>query len=846
MRISREWLSEYINVDQLNDQELATTLTQLGLEVETIEEVPALPDSLLVGEITSCLPHPEADKLKLCQVAIGENHSLQIVCGAPNARVGLKVAVATVGCQLSETLQIKATKIRDHESFGMLCSEDEMGLIDEKAAGILELDASYQVGQLAEKYLRRKDSIFELSITPNRGDCLSYIGIARDLGAKTKRLVRLPSQNRTEQLYTAKKDLQPLSIKIDEQAACNRFCALAIDDLKITTSPLWLRRRLRTSGMRSINLIVDVANYVMLEMGQPVHTYDRDKLSGKTIYVKSGTIGTKTTTLDGIEREIRPEDILICDQEKVIGLGGVMGGQNSEITPTSKVMVLEVAHFASIQIRRTAKRLALHSEASHRFERGIDCDNIHNVAIRYLNLLASAHKELKLPPPGVLGELIDNYPKPQNEKRIALRIAKVKKTLAMPQMGLSQCRAHLESLGLTTLDSTDERLLLGIPSYRHDLVREIDLVEEIGRLEGYDKIPYELPKMEIRPNSEDPFHDFINKSKIFFAARGLLETITYPFLGSHAFEKLNIGAEHPLFPALSLQNALNEEMSLLQTTLVPGLLQALQRNRHHGVKTSLLFEVGRGYHHHNSKAKPCTNPFIKGQFVHGRQCTHRAKEESRRHFERTLIAGVLDATYQEKSWRGKATETNFFHAKELIQIYLRSFGQKACEFVPLTDDSLPWLQKNRSAMVFYQGEPLGWLGELHPKSALAHKLGADSIALFELDLESVFNATLNKARINPNSQRFPTVSRDFSFEAPKEKAFELVHQAIEKFPSRTHLKHHRLFDLYEGTPLKTGYKSLSISFIFANQDRTLTDAEVDKEASELLLWLKKDQELILR
>ncbi len=841
MLISREWLSEYINLDSISDEDLSKTLTQLGLEVETVETLSPLPLEIIVGEIKECKPHPDAQKLQICLVDIGQE-KLQIVCGAANARAGLRVAVATVGTKLSEDFQIKASKIRGQDSFGMLCSEKELGLSD-LDNGIMELGKSWQIGAPLERYAKKADTVFEISITPNRGDCLSYIGVARDLSAKLKRPVLKPKA--LEKLAPTKEG-KAFSIDIEEGVACARFVAITIDGIHVTHSPFWLRQRLQKAGMRGINLIVDLANYVMLEQGQPLHTYDQNKISGNRIIVKSGTIGQKVKTLDGNDREVAPQDVVIADQKQILALGGVMGGANSEIDEKSQTLVLEAAYFYSTQIRKTAKRLSLHSEASQRFERGIDIENIPACANRYFQLLCQAHAELGLEAPKTVGALQDSYPKPQVRRKIALRISRLRKILSLPHLSLNQCKSHLEALGLLALDSTDDRLLVEVPPHRNDLNREVDLIEEVGRLEGYDKIPYELPRMEIRPNREDPFIDFLQKAKMFFANQGMFEAITYPFLALDTFAKLNISEDHPFWPRLSLKNPLSEEMAYLQTTLIPSLVQALHRNRSHGFKTSAMFEVSRGYHSVDCKNLAVTDVFTKNQFKHGRHCTQRAQSESKRHFERSLIAGVWDSTYHERVWNRPQEEITFFHAKDVLYRFLQSLGQTDIRVEKIDANAFPWLAQNKSAMLWCKDRPIGWFGELHPKAGLAFKFGSDNMVLFELDLEAVYDSVSTRSAINCQTGKFPGVERDFSFELAKTVSYSDVSSAIERFPARNFLRKFRLFDCYEGKQIAADKKSFSLSFEFASLERTLTDQEVDKEAQKLLQWLEKDLGLHLR
>ena len=430
MHISRTWLQDYIDIKDLTDKQVADYLTDLGLEVEGVDTIAPLHPKLVVGKVVEANKHPNADSLKLCQVDVGGEELLTIVCGAPNARQGIKVCVAQLGSVLPGDFKIKPTKIRGEKSQGMMCSEKELELSDEHE-GIIELDDSHAVGTLVSEIYPTGDTVFEVGLTPNRGDCLGYIGIARDLAAKLKRKVNYPQIRDTSSYSGSLATEGNVKVEIKDDEASKRFTALYIKGVKVTPSPRWMQNRLNAAGMRPINLIVDITNYVMLEMNQPIHAYDERDVSGNTIVVRRSSADDKLKTLDGNDAKLRAGDILICDDSKPIGLAGIMGGENSEVKEDTDTIIVEVAEFDPGQIRKTSKRVGLHTEASHRFERSIDFNNIVNVSRRVGDLLVQCSEELGLEAPIVAKDVLDVNLGAPSVKNIALRAEKARKILGL-------------------------------------------------------------------------------------------------------------------------------------------------------------------------------------------------------------------------------------------------------------------------------------------------------------------------------------------------------------------------------------------------------------------------------
>ena len=836
MLVSLNWLNEYCDLSDLSPEFIAETLTQLGHEVEGTELVPPLPKGVLVGQIKSASKHPGADSLQLCEVDVGADSLLKIVCGAPNARTGLKVAVATIGTQLAPDFKIKASKIRGEPSQGMLCSEKELG-ISEANEGILEINAEWSLGSSVADHVDTGDVIFDLSLTPNRADCLSYVGLARDLAAKLGRKLKDPEVKPGKSEF---KTSEAVKVKIAADAGCARFTALSIKGVKAVPSPDWMQRRLKAAGMRPINLLVDVTNYVMLEMGQPIHAYDERFLEGGLIEVRCATLGETLTTLDGNTVKLEPGDLLICDGSKSVGLAGVMGGANSEVKSDTTDLVVEVAHFFPTQVRKTSKRLGLHTEASHRFERGIHIENIDQVSLRVGTLLERCLLEVGELAPQVSSQVLDVYPAPQTPAKIALRLPRVRSFLNLHQLSLDDCVKHLSALQFKLIDKTTERMLFEIPGFRHDIVREVDLIEEVARMEGFEKVPYELPRMNITPNFEHPIIEFTDHVKVVLAQLGLTEAISFPFHSLTDYEKLRLTKDHPYWPSKELLNPLNEEMAFMQTSLIPGLLKASRLNRHHGHKGSRLFEVGRTFYDFNAKILDKGRyPLFRDWDRDELHLTAKAHGEKSRPTERNLIAGIFDSPYRAQGWNHKEEQAHFFHGKGLIEALCASFGLHKLEWHRPTEEELPFMHPGACAKITSGDHVLGYVGELHPTSALNWELGGDCPVVFELDIEAFFLAQDQKLEVDPRPRKFPAVTRDFALVVNESLSYKDLEKAVYEFPKKKHLKQMRLFDLYQGEHIESGKKSMAASFVFESLEKTLTDKEVEKESQNLLQWLKQ-------
>ena len=827
MLVSRKWLSNYIDLEGFSSEEIADTLTDLGLEVESDSEKAPLDEKVVVGKIEKAEQHPNADSLRVCEVNVAEGEdNLVIVCGAPNAREGIRVAVAQVGSVLPGDFKIKKSKIRSVPSFGMLCSERELEISGEHD-GILELDPSHEIGAKVNQFIDTSDSVFDVSLTPNRSDCLSYIGIARELAAKFSRPVKLPNIDYSPSTFKTE-DL--VKSEIDSEEASSRLVCLAVKGLKVSESPFWLLNALEASGLRPVNFVVDLTNYVMLELGQPVHAYDRRDLSGGKIQVKVLNAESDFKTLDDKTVKLISGDIVIQDGNKTFGVAGVMGGKDSEVKDDTTEIIIEAAEFCPGSVRKTSKRLGLHTDASHRFERGIDLENLSFVVKRLAHLIQSCQKDAE-----VASDLLDLYPVKRKEKRVALRLDRVRKILALTLLKTKECIDSLESIGLKLLDKTDDRMLFSIPSWRHDLVREVDLIEEVGRLIGFDKIKAEVPRMNIQPNFENPFVAFQDDARFALASLGLSEVITYPFSSEEDYKNLLCQEGEVLWPSCQLRNPLSEKESYMQTSLIPSLLKATLQNRNHGEEGTKTFEIGRAYF--DSKvfeAAKKESSFFKKSLSLPYLESNTEKEV----FEKGLIAGVMDSPKISKSWRSEQVEPGFFDVKALLEGFFQSLNIKNVDYRRPEEGDYPFFHPGASAALYVGDECLGFAGELHPKALSNLGLSAKPLVAFELDLERCFQAISRQIKIEAVAKKFPVVTRDFSFLVKDELSFGEFQSCVLKNPRKKFLTAVDLFDVYQGDKVPSGTKSFAARFTFQSSQKTLGDKEINRESGFLVDWLK--------
>ena len=788
MNVTLNWLKTYIDFE-LSPSELADRLTMLGIEVEAIKQLGTGLEGVVVGRVDTVRPHPNADKLVLCQVDVGETESLQIVCGAPNVRENMFAPVATVGATLPIGLTIKSAKLRGEVSHGMLCSEKELGL-SEDAAGLMELSTDISLGTPLTEALGLDDVMFELEVTPNRPDCLSVIGVAREIRAETGNPLKFPGIDLKEN-ETDIRDLT--SVTIDAPDLCPRYAARVIQGVKVAESPAWLQQRLGAVGVGVINNIVDVTNFVLMEYGQPLHAFDYHKLADvkhglascalRRIVVRRAADGERLTTLDEIERELTSDMLVIADAEKPMALAGIMGGYDSEITETTSDVLLESAYFNPSSIRATAKALGINTEASYRFERGADPGAVLAALDRAAQLIA------ELADGTVCKGIVDVYPGKEQLRKIQLRPDRVNFVLGT-ELEAAEMKQILGRLGFD-IEASEGVYQVTIPTFRSDITREIDLIEEIARVHGYDNIPTTLPKGDIPVPVADPKVEVRRHLKHFLLAAGMMEAVNYSFCDPNCFEKIGLALDSPLRDALPLRNPLSPEMSLLRTTLIPGLLENTQHNRNHQINTIGLFEIGSVFVRNGDQKEP----------------------------ER--VAGILAGQMGDGIYGNPYRSPDFFDIKGLVEGMLEVCG--ITEYT-LQKTDVPTFHPGRNAEMLLGKMRVGTFGEAHPEVLENYDLPYKAY-LFEFDLETLVDAAVFAKRFEPISI-YPKVERDLAIVVDKtvlsNTPIDLIYTTGGKWVESV-----RLFDVYAGEQVPEGKKSLAYAIVYHSANETLTDKAVN-------------------
>ena len=779
MNVTLNWLKNYIDFD-LSPSELADRLTMLGIEVESVKQLGTELEGIVVGSVTAIRPHPNADKLVLCQVDVGKTEELQIVCGAPNVREGMLAPVATIGATLPIGLTIKRAKLRGETSHGMLCSEKELGL-SEDAAGLMELPTDTPLGISLSEALGLDDVVFELEITPNRPDCLSLIGVAREIRAETGNALKLPQVDIKED----ETDIREMtSVTIEASDLCPRYAARVIRGVKVGQSPTWLQQRLESVGVGVINNIVDITNFVLMEYGQPLHAFDYHKLTENRIVVRRATAGENITTLDEVERELTPDMLVIADAEKPVALAGVMGGYDSEITETTADVLLESAYFNPSSVRATAKALGVSTEASYRFERGADPGVVLAALDRAAQLIA------ELAGGSVCNGIVDVYPGDQPLHQVQLRSERVNFILGTA-LEASEMAQILSDLGFNVKANGTGNYQVTVPTFRSDITREIDLIEEIARVYGYDNIPTTLPKGDIPVPALNPSTEVRKRIKHFLLAAGMMEAINYSFCDPNCFDKIRFTADDPHRDALKLRNPLSPEMSVLRTTLIPSLLENAQHNRNHQIDTIALFEIGSVFIRNGAQKEP----------------------------ER--VTGILAGQIGDGVYSNPYREPDFYDIKGLVEGIL-----EVCGVVNYTlqKTDAPTFHPGRNAAVLLDNKQLGTFGEVHPEVLENYDLPYKAY-LFDFDMEALVDAAIFAKRFEP-IPIYPTIERDLAIVVDKELLSDMPTELIYATGGEL-VKSVRLFDVYEGEQVPEGKKSLAYAITYHSATETLTDKAVN-------------------
>ena len=788
MKVSLNWLKEYVDLSGIPVSEIIHNLTMSGLEVEEVINQNEIYKNFVVGFVKEKIKHPNADKLSVCKVSNG-TEEMQVVCGAPNVEAGQKIVFAQIGAIVPNgNFKITKAKIRGTESFGMICSESELE-ISSNHEGIMVLSSELKEGTPISEALGFDDVLLEIAITPNRSDALSHFGVARDLSAIFDRKLKLPEIN-LEECENGIKDFA--SVEILDPINCPRYSAKVVKDVIVKESPDWLKQAVQKIGMRPINNIVDVTNYIMYETGQPLHAFDLKMLKGNKIVVQSTTVESQFTTLDSKVRKLPANTLLICDAEKPVAVAGVMGGENSEVTSDTKNILIESAYFNPSSIRRTAKALGLSTDASYRFERTTNAGGTIYAAERAAQLIA------ELSGGKVAQGTIDVYPNAVKQPVVTVRFARVEKILGY-YVEPEKIRKIVLALGFEITFENDEQISVRVPLFRPDVEREIDVIEEIARINGYDNIPtissFSVP-LGVK-HDESSFYDKVRDTAV---GLGFYEMINNPLQNEKtaALTGNQIGVLNPQ----------SLDMAYLRTSLVPGALMVAAKNFNVGEKNLALFEIGNVFNKNSEETEIKSFSDFK---------------------EETKIIFLLSGKASLKEWHGRDKNYSFYYLKGLINSFLNNFTLDN-----VLNDSYYHSGNRIFDFIFakeHDGNLIGNGGRIN-KEVLNYFNIQQEVFCFELDLNLLEKLSTQKSKYNP-LLKYPKMMRDFAFIFDKEIEYEDVAEFIKKNGGSL-LQFVRIFDLFESESLGVNKKSMAFELEYFNENRTLKDEEVEKDFNNLI------------
>jgi phenylalanyl-tRNA synthetase beta chain len=787
MKVSLSWLNDYVSI-QMDPSDLAEALTMAGLEVESVSARYRYLDTVFVGQIKEIAPHPNADKLSLCQVDTGQGQ-VSVVCGAPNIKTGMLSPIALPGTEFPEGFVLEKSVIRGQTSDGMLCSEGELGLGIDRS-GIMALDPALSVGDKLASALGLTDTIFEIDLTPNRPDCLSVIGVAREIAAIQNSPLKYPDFKLADK---SDKISGLTSIKIEAPDHCPRYVARLLEDIKIKPSPFWLQERLLSVGLRPINNIVDITNFVLRETGQPLHAFDFDRLAQNRIVVRTAKQGETFVTLDQKERVLGSETLMICDGEKAVAVGGVMGGLNSEIEDSTTRVLLESAYFNPVSIRRTSKRLGLNTDASHRFERGIDPEGQVAAANRAAKLMA------ELGDGRLIGGLIDEYPNQQPVKSVQLSVKNTNRLLGTQLQGreienfLKSIEFKVEKVG-TQKDG--DNLKVTPPSFRVDISRPEDLMEEAARLLGYNNIPTTFPEMPASGRSSHKKIDLRNRVRQLMTGFGFREAINYSFAHKQSCDKLRIDSADPRRLMLPILNPLTEDQAVMRTSLVPGFLETMHHNFSGQIKNLKIFEIGKIFINENPQ--------------------HLPKETE-------ILAGLWTGSRYDASWQDPGVDCDFFDIKGVIDGLLTALRLDGVQFSRMPENQCAYTRPGYTAQILCNDMILGLVGEIHPQVLANYDLKQVSF-LFELNFDHLIPLIKDITHSKP-IPKFPAVFRDITIIVDNDLETQKIVTAAQDQPQEL-VESFNLLNVFEGKPIAAGKKSVSLRVRYRSSQKTLEDEDV--------------------
>lgn len=811
MKISYSWLKEYINID-IEPEKVAKILTSIGLEVESLEMVQAVKGGLegvVIGEVITCEKHPDADKLSKTTVNVGNGEPLHVVCGAPNVAKGQKVVVATVGTKLyfnDQEITIKKAKIRGELSEGMICAEDELGL-GKSHAGIMVLDPSAVIGTPAKEYFKIEDDyLLEIGLTPNRIDAASHYGVARDLAAYFN--LEKPTKPTKPSVDSFKIDnnSRKISIEVANPEACTRYTGITISNIKVGPSPEWLQKRLKAIGLNPINSVVDITNFVLHEIGQPLHAFDADAITGGKVIVKTLKEGTPFVTLDGIERKLSSEDLMICNAQGGMCIAGVFGGLKSGISDSTTNIFLESACFNSVSVRKTARRYGLSTDASFRFERGTDP----NITVWALKRAAMLIKEIA--GGEISSEIIDVYPTPIDDFKVEYDLRRTT-TFIGKEIPLNTIKKILEGLEIKIVKEDSEKLLLAVPPYRVDVQREADVVEDILRVYGYNNVEFSEKVSSTLSYSKKPdTHQIINLVSDYLTSNGFNESMCNSLTKSIYYKDL---ASFPAANAVKILNPLSNDLSVMRQTLLFGGLESVERNINHRNLNLKLYEFGNCY-----------------KFIPN---ADRTKDPLNSYSEDFRLGIWLTGEKTTESWIQKPQPVSFYTLKGYVHTILSRFGFDT-DNLTIDDAASDIFEYGLSYS--YQNKPIVSFGLVNGTLLESFDLKTE-VFFAEFKWNKVFEQSVGLKIVYKELPKFPEVKRDLALLLDKDVTYSQI-QKLAFATEKKLLKRINLFDVYEGKNLGENKKSYAVSFILLDENKTLTDVQIDKTMANLIEVFSKE------
>lgn len=808
MKSSLKWMQDYVHVDMTQDpQKFADTLTIAGIPVEQVEYWGDEIKKVVTGKILKIDKHPDADKLVVCQIDTGDEQ-LQIVTGAPNVKEGQIVPVAVHGAHLPGGVKIKKSKLRGVPSAGMLCSAHELGfddsvLLPEEREGIWILPDDTPIGVDAADYLDARDIVYEYELTPNRGDCFSMIGLSREFAVLSGEEATYPDITVDE---CGESISGKVKVSIEDEELCSRYTARLLVNVKVGRSPLWIQQRLRKSGVRPINNVVDVTNYVMIELGIPLHAYDYDKVSGHHLIARRAKDGESIKTLDDVDRELTNNMLVIADAERPCCIAGIMGGMDSEVTAETKTVILECASFKGSNIRHTGRTLGLRSEASGRFERGLDAESCIHSLDRCAQLLQ------QMGTCDVAQGIVDVYPHPQEQTKIAFTANRINAFLGT-DISEDKMISLLKTLQFG-IEKDGDILTAIVPSYRGDCTEMPDIAEEVARIYGYENIPSTRPWSNISKGEAGYRHEISEKISAVLSGSGLNETVTFSFMNTDSLKKLLFPETDELYKAVPILNPITEEFPLMRTTLIPSLMDALVRNQAVKNPSVGIYEIAPVYY---PKALPITE--LPDQEYH--------------------VAGLLYGRRTTAQWPAKDDAYDFYDIKGIVEAVLEKLGIHA----DLEASSYAPLHPGKAAQYVKDGKVLCRFGEVHPKAIDNYDV-AGPVYVFEMNLKDIL-PLVNLIPDYHKVAKFPAISRDLAFLAPIDTQNADIVSIIQADGGK-YLEEAHLFDMYQGKQVPRGFKSLAYSLQFRSEEGTLSDEDIEGPINTIITKLKDELHCDLR